>query len=243
MNQLWFEMQDLKKRKLNNSVYFIISKTTNLVVFEKLNFWQITTRTSFMIHTITLIKLPEKSFQELTHSTQMFESEAYNLLFDAFKLIPDGSAITLAFKESETGSCQLIVKTISRDKPNPIGTECIAEPQLLLIDKEFMERIYQYITANIDKEGLIIDDLAHEFAISRSQLFRKLKGLTGYTPAQLIRNFRLDFAYQLLQADNTKRVSEAMFAVGFNNAKHFGQIFKQRIGMSPQSVKKVIVIL
>ena len=74
--------------------------------------------------------------------------------------------------------------------------------------------------------------------MSRSQLFRKIKLLTSTTPAQLIRDFRLDKAYHLLKQSPTMRVFDVMFAVGFNDAKHFRDIFKKRFGVSPQTLKK-----
>jgi AraC-like DNA-binding protein len=194
----------------------------------------------------------------MIHSTtQQSENQAYKLLVHTVRFMPYGSVLTLALKESEnTDSRLLVVKNIDNntkyvglntwavgnkptaDSPNPTDTEGVSNRQLPPIHRQFMADIYQYIEANIDNDALSLDDLTREFALSRSQLFRKLKELTNATPAQLIRTYRLDTAYRLLQADKTTRVSEVMFAVGFNDAQHFGQIFKQRFGVSPQEVKR-----
>lgn len=112
----------------------------------------------------------------------------------------------------------------------------LAEPSPL--DVAFIERIYQYVGDNLQNDQVLIEDLTQEFAMSRSQLFRKIKSLTGTTPAQLVRDYRLDCAQRLLKQTPTMRVSEVMFAVGFNDAKHFSQIFKERFGVSPQTFRK-----
>jgi AraC-like DNA-binding protein len=121
---------------------------------------------------------------------------------------------------------------------NRTDTEGVPQSACSPLDASFMANVYHYIATNIEKESLTIDDLTHECAMSRSQLFRKIKTLTAKTPAQVIRDYRLDTARRLFESDKTKRVSEVMFAVGFNDAQHFGQIFKQRFGMSPQAIKR-----
>jgi AraC-like DNA-binding protein len=161
---------------------------------------------------------------------QEFGKDAYQLLLNALQMMPKGSVLTLSIRESTDAESRLVIH-------NQSDTE-VSQPDHSPLDEQLMANVHNYIAKNIGNESLMIDDLTNECAMSRSQLFRKIKILSNKTPAQLIRDYRLDTAYRLFQTDKTKRVSEVMFAVGFNDAKHFGQIFKQRFGVSPQQVRK-----
>jgi AraC-like DNA-binding protein len=170
---------------------------------------------------------------DAAHTTQQeFGNEAYQFLLNVLRGMPEGSVLTLSIKEAADKETGLSVAQ------NRTDTEGSSQPACSPLDASFMAHVYDYIAKNIEKEDLTIDDLTHECAMSRSQLFRKIKTIANKTPAQLIRDYRLDTAYRLFQADKTKRVSEVMFAVGFNDAQHFGQIFKQRFGVPPQAMKR-----
>ena len=71
-------------------------------------------------------------------------------------------------------------------------------------------------------------------ALSKTQLHRKLKALTDESPGQVLRNFRLKRAAQLLsqQADT---VSQIAYQVGFTNLSYFAKCFKAQYGVSPSS--------
>ncbi len=105
-----------------------------------------------------------------------------------------------------------------------------------LLDIEFMDKIYAYIQENLDNEEISIENLTKKFAMSRSQIFRKISVLTGLPPAKLIRNYRLDAAMQMLSEKQNTRVIDVRCAVGFSDAKYFSKVFKEHFGMSPQSV-------
>ena len=170
---------------------------------------------------------------DAAHTTQQeFGNEAYQFLLNVLQGMPEGSVLTLSIKEAADKEIGLFVTQ------NRTDTEGVSEPASSSIEDPFMANIYNYIAKNIEKEDWTIDDLTQECAMSRSQLYRKTKTVSNKTPAQLIRDYRLDTAYRLFQSDKTKRVSEVMFSVGFNDAQHFGQIFKQRFGVSPQGMKR-----
>jgi AraC-like DNA-binding protein len=173
---------------------------------------------------------------ESVHTTTQkeFGKDAYQLLLNVLQGMSEGSVLTLSVKESVDKETGLVVQHHTDTEGGSQSAPSAYSP----LDEPFMANVYNYIAKNIEKEDLTIDDLTHECAMSRSQLFRKIKAVADKTPAQLIRDFRLDTAHRLFQSDKTKRVSEVMFAVGFNDAKHFGQIFKQRFGVSPQVMKR-----
>lgn len=68
--------------------------------------------------------------------------------------------------------------------------------------------------------------------INRTQLFRKIKGLTGETPSEFLKKFRMKRAAQLIKSKNMS-VSEVMYAVGFNSTSYFAKCFKESFGVLP----------
>lgn len=60
--------------------------------------------------------------------------------------------------------------------------------------------------------------------------------LTGVSPARLVRNYRMNTAYRLLQQDKNRPITEVMPAVGFDDPKYFGRVFREYFQVSPQSV-------
>ena len=94
------------------------------------------------------------------------------------------------------------------------------------------ERVRTLIQKNLCEEGLSVELLARELAMSRSQLFRRLKEEAGTTPSDLIRGIRLQKAAELLQR-RAGNVSEVAFAVGFNSLAHFSRSFRAHFRVAP----------
>ena len=104
------------------------------------------------------------------------------------------------------------------------------------IDEEFLQRFIGLVESHMDESEYSIDDLAHQIAMSRMQLYRKLKSLTGETPNTLIRNIRLQRAAQLLDTRQFN-ISEVAYKVGFTDLKYFRERFKERYGVVPSEYK------
>ena len=104
------------------------------------------------------------------------------------------------------------------------------------IDEEFLQKFISLVEAHMDESEYSIDDLAHQIAMSRMQLYRKLKALTGETPNTLIRNIRLKRAAQLLDT-RQYNISEVAYKVGFTDLKYFRERFKERFGVVPSEYK------
>ena len=103
-------------------------------------------------------------------------------------------------------------------------------------DKEFISQATAIIESNIDNEELNPAFLCNEMAISRMQLYRKIRELTGTSPSGFIRDIRLKQAAKLLKkADMT--VQEIMYAVGFNSKSYFYKEFTQMYGVSPKEYR------
>ena len=100
-------------------------------------------------------------------------------------------------------------------------------------EKELIEKITQVINQNIDNEDYTIDDFAKDIAMSRTQLFRKIKDWTNLTPHEFIQLCRLKKAAEILK-DKSFNVTEVAFTVGFKTASHFIRSFKRQFGKTPK---------
>ena len=99
-------------------------------------------------------------------------------------------------------------------------------------DTLLMKKLQEFIEKNIDNEEMGSTDLAAELFISKTQLYRKVKALTGFTPHGFIKNIRLQRAgYLLVHTDMT--VSEIIYETGFNNRTYFYRSFKEYYGITP----------
>jgi transcriptional regulator GlxA family with amidase domain len=84
---------------------------------------------------------------------------------------------------------------------------------------------------------LSVEDLAAEMSLSRVQFYRKLKSLTNYSPAELLRNARLKRADSLLKSTE-KTVSEISYEVGFSSPSYFTKCYRDYYGELPTAVQK-----
>lgn len=99
-------------------------------------------------------------------------------------------------------------------------------------EKHFWERLEKILEVNLIEPNFSIEKFASEMAMSRMQLHRKLKALTGQNPSDFLRSQRLKMAVVLLKK-NKMPISEIGYAVGFNNPSYFSKAFKQEFGHSP----------
>jgi len=98
-------------------------------------------------------------------------------------------------------------------------------------DQKFLTKLNGVIQQNYPDTHFRIENLSSEMAISERPLQRKLKSLTGYTPSQYLREFRLKQAVELLPAG--KPVNVIAELVGFSSPAYFASCFKDKFGVSP----------
>lgn len=75
--------------------------------------------------------------------------------------------------------------------------------------------------------------LAAGLHLSERTLYRRLKELTGQTPAAWLREQRLTLARHLLETGARPTVAQVAYAAGFVNADYFGQLYFKRFGCLP----------
>ena len=109
---------------------------------------------------------------------------------------------------------------------------------LNLTSKEdrFVRLINQTLETHLSDDNFGIAELCHILNISRAQLHRKLKKLTGLSTSHYIRSLRLHFAKQLLDSGELN-ISEVAFNVGFSSATYFSKAFKAEFGFAPSELR------
>ncbi len=103
-------------------------------------------------------------------------------------------------------------------------------------DRRFIERAERALAERSADADFSLGEFANLLAMSERQLQRKLKALTGRTPREYLRNFRLDRARSLLKSG--ERVGEIAFQVGFTSQAYFASCFKARFGRTPSQVRE-----
>lgn len=102
----------------------------------------------------------------------------------------------------------------------------------------FLKKLNAVIRSHISNTEFKVGSLANAMALSRTQLFRKIKGLTQMSPQQYLRFVRLEAAKKLLQSkDKDLNVSEVCHAVGFASKSHFSRSFQKEFGFNPSAYK------
>ncbi|MEM1118855.1 MAG: helix-turn-helix domain-containing protein, partial [Bacteroidota bacterium] len=102
------------------------------------------------------------------------------------------------------------------------------------MDEKFMQRLLKIVQKEIGAANFTVDTLASKMAVSRSVLYRKVKALTGASPAEFIRSYKLQQAKVLLQQNPSMLISDVAFELGFNDPKYFSKSFKKEYGVSPK---------
>jgi len=118
-----------------------------------------------------------------------------------------------------------------------LGVETAFDNEHLIPQKDidFIAELKTYIEKNMVNPDLSIDMIADHFALSRTQLNRKIKSLIGSTPNNLIKTIRLRKAYELIRQKDA-RVSEVAYLTGFSDPNYFTTCFKKEFGENPSQI-------
>ncbi|MBD2723929.1 ATP-binding protein [Hymenobacter armeniacus] len=102
------------------------------------------------------------------------------------------------------------------------------------LDQEFLRRVNESVLAHLSDETFGVDELGADIGMSRTQVHRKLKALTGQSPGECIRSARLYRALALLQAQ-VGTVAEVAYQVGFGSPAAFSTAFSRQFGYPPSA--------
>lgn len=107
------------------------------------------------------------------------------------------------------------------------------------IDKSFIDILQEKIEDRISDSELSVEGLSQELGLSRIQVYRKVKALTNYSPAEFITNIRLNQAVHLLTMTD-KSMNEISEMIGCGSLANFSTIFRKKFGKNPSQYKKEI---
>ena len=138
-------------------------------------------------------------------------------------------------------NAQLLKATVSnlienrRKLQSRFSQEVLLRPKEIAIssaDEQFLERLQKVMDENLTQPDFSADRFSKEMGVSRMQLHRKLKAITGQSTSEFLRSQRLKLAYNLLK-EKKANISEIGYTVGFNDPSYFTKCFKQEFGASP----------
>lgn len=101
----------------------------------------------------------------------------------------------------------------------------------------FYDKLIALIQENISNSSFGITDICDGLNVSRTQLYRKMKSITDMPISTLIRNYRIEKAYELLK-ENDYTISEVMYQVGISSNSYFTKIFKEYYNIAPSAFVK-----
>ena len=104
------------------------------------------------------------------------------------------------------------------------------------VDNVFLQKVMTIIENNINNDQLSVDYLSHEVGLSATHLYRKIKSITGHSPNELIKKYRVKTA-SIMLGNNEGNITEIMYSVGFTNLSYFSKCFKTEFGCTPKEYK------
>ena len=132
---------------------------------------------------------------------------------------------------------QLQARFGSSKKKKPLVDKQKLRITKFAIEDKFIAQVNQIITTNLEREDFDLNELCKALGMSASQLYRKLKAITGKSTAIYIRFIRLEKAKDLLHTTD-KNVSEIAYEVGFKELAYFSRCFSEEYGISPSQIRK-----
>jgi len=129
-----------------------------------------------------------------------------------------------------------VKELIAKDMLHKSATHLLA---LSLPDEQLLVSLFDLLVKNFTNNEFSADQFAKMQAMSKSQLYRRVTALTGYSPNDLLKEYRLKKAKELLR--KTKyNISEIAFETGFNSPSYFTKCFKATFGLLPLSYLELI---
>lgn len=178
---------------------------------------------------IPVIMLTAKNLEE--HRAEGYEHGA-----DSYITKPFHSKVLLARIENLLRQRQLLKNLYQGTKE---AEKEISEAHLEDRDKQFLKQLQAIIQQNLSDSEFGVEDMGQQIGLSRVQLYRKVKAMTGSSVVDLLRKARLAKARRLL-GTRSMSVSEVAYEVGFSAPSYFTKCFKEEYGMLPGDVGNVM---
>ena len=165
------------------------------------------------------------------HQIEGYESGA-----DAYITKPFSADLLLA-RISNLLASRIKLKALFTATTNIGENESVTENTNEQIIKEdaFFKKFRDFVERNMADSDLSVETIGAELGLSRVQLYRKVKALTGLSPVELLRKARLQKAKELIKGTD-KTIAEIAYEVGFTAPSYFTKCFKEEFGISPSDI-------
>ena len=169
----------------------------------------------------------------------LFSSAAYESTFEVCYPLSSSGMADMLKHESLNSPLWNYVSMINGIKShfaklnNPVARLAETKPK----EAAFLTNINRCISENMGNDQFDANALSTAMFMSRAQLLRRLKSLTGNSPGYYIKAMRLEKAKELLETSDVC-VSEAAFQTGFNSPSHFTKVFIEKYGLTPSQFRR-----
>lgn len=157
--------------------------------------------------------------------------KGYETGADSYLTKPFSGQVLLSRIDNLLRSRTLLRALFSGDK-----AEAAEEERLCSQDKTFVTRLREIIQQHLADSDFSVERLGEEIGLSRVQLYRKVKVLTGKTPVELLRKARLMKARTMVTTTD-RSIAEIAYATGFTSPSYFNKCFKDEFGVSPGGMR------
>ena len=169
---------------------------------------------------IPVILLTAKTLDE-------YRAEGYAYGADAYLTKPfNGNVLKARIKNLIAN--RKLMKIVFGNDAQQVPTVPVAQSA----ESQFVEKFRTIIQANLGNSELNVETISHEMGISRAQLYRKIKSITGISPNDIVREARMRRADRLLETTD-KSVSEIAYEVGFSSPSYFTKCYREFFGRTP----------
>lgn len=170
---------------------------------------------------LTALSSPEKQLEGIEAGADAYVSKPFSiklLLARTFQLVEQRNKLREKFSS----------------EPGVVHTAMCATDR----DKEFVDRLADVIETHLSDSEFSIEEFAQLMRLGRTMFYKKIRGVTGYSPNEYLRIVRMKKAAELLLSEEKLTVSEVSYRVGINDPFHFSKCFKAQFGISPSLYQK-----
>lgn len=97
-----------------------------------------------------------------------------------------------------------------------------------------VKKLKAFVMEHVSESNISVEELCSVVNLSRSQLYRNLKAVTGFTPAEFVKEVKLRYARHVLENKKPRTISEAAYAAGFSTPSYFTKLYRERFGQHPR---------
>ena len=160
--------------------------------------------------------------------------EGLNVGADAYVTKPFEPAVLSALIQSQLKNRERIRKILTKSTTTDADS---MDSVLSSQDRHFIDELYKLMEEELSNSELDVTRITKMLYISRTKLYYKIKGLTGETPSNFFRTYKLNRAAELLKSGKYT-VAEVADKCGFSTQSHFSVVFKKQFGVTPTEYKE-----